>query len=300
MDTVTDKRQFLPTGYIYAILAAGFWAVSGSFSKSLFNAGVTPFQLVQLRTTIAGALLFLWLLFKCPGALQIRQRDLLYFVLLGATLAVSQVTYLLAISKIQVAVAILMQYQAPVLIAVYAVLFTHKRLSPFTVAAIAAATAGCYFAAGAYSHNIPGLSSAGIIAGLGSAVAFAVYSVSSGNMMQRYQPLAVVFYSVFFAAILWNTLQAPFSSFVQGYGMAEWMKIIFIGVFGTILPFGFYNESIRRIGPARASIASTMEPVFAGLISYLFLGEMLEGLQILGAGLVILAIVVLQLKKDPE
>jgi drug/metabolite transporter (DMT)-like permease len=300
METTTEKRQFLPSGYIYAILAAGFWAVSGTFSKSLFNTGMTPFQLVQLRTTIAAAALFLWLLARSPGSLRIRRSDLGYFFILGATLAVSQVTYLYAISKIRVAVAILMQYQAPVLIAAYAVFFARQRLSLSTAAAIATAAAGCYFVAGAYSHDILGMNSAGIISGLASAAAFAVYSVRSDNIMRTYRPLTVVFYAVVFAAIIWNILQAPFSAFVQGYGLTEWGKIIFVGVFGTIFPFGFYNKSIKSIGPARAVITSTMEPVFAGLISWLFLGEMLEGLQIFGAGLVIMAIIVLQLKKDPE
>ena len=300
MDIVTEKRQFLPAGYIYAILAAGFWAISGTFSKSLFNAGVTPLQLAQLRTTIAAVVLFFWLIISCPGALRVRRSDLGYFVILGGTLAVSQVTYLYAISKIKVAVAILMQYQAPVLIAIYSVFFARKSLSLFTIVAIATAVIGCYFVAGAYSQDILGMNSAGIISGLFSAVAFAVYSVRSDNVMRRYRSLTVVFYAVAFAAIIWNALQVPFSAFVQGYGMTEWGKIIFIGVFGTILPFGFYNKSIKCIGPARAIITSTMEPVFAGLISYLFLGEKLEGLQVLGAGLVIMAIIILQLKKDSE
>ncbi|MHB8882509.1 MAG: EamA family transporter [Thermodesulfovibrionales bacterium] len=298
-----DNRQNPSAGYVYAIAAAGFWAVSGTLSKSLFIAGTTPFELVQLRTTIASGVLFVWLVIRSPSVLRIGRSDLLYFLLLGITLAVSQVTYLYAISRIQVAAAILLQYQAPVFIALYAVLFSHKRLSVPVVVAIMAAVAGCFLVSGVYGHHITGFDRAGLFAGLGSAVTFAVYSVKSEYGMRRYQPLSVVFYALFFAAVFWNSVQLPFSAFMQGHGTTGWLKIGFIGVFGTILPFVFYITGINRIGAIRAGTASTMEPVFAGVIAWSFLGEVLDPLQMVGAVLVIAAVILLQLAKpaaDPS
>ncbi len=70
-------------GYLYVVLAALMWAVSGSSAKYLFAQGVTPFELVQLRLTIGIALLFLWLLVRRPALLRIAHRDILYFALLG-------------------------------------------------------------------------------------------------------------------------------------------------------------------------------------------------------------------------
>lgn len=284
-------------GYLCAVLAAGFWALSGTLSKSLFNQGMTPFQLVQLRTTIAAGVLLCWSMLRIRGLPAMRRKDLRHFVLLGLVLAVSQVTYLYAISRIQVASAILLQYQAPVFIAMHAVLFAHRRLSAFTVASIVAAVAGCYLVAGAYNHDLLALSRAGIIAGLLSAIAFALYSIMSDTVMKRYSPLTVVFYALLFASVFWNVLQVPFSAFTVCYGIAAWLKIIFIGVFGTVVPFVFYNQGIMKIGATHTSVAATMEPVFAGMMSYALLGETLEVPQLIGAGLVIAAIVLLQSTK---
>lgn len=285
-------------GYLCAVLAAGFWALSGTLSKSLFNQGMTSLHLVQLRTTVAAGVLFCWFMIRLRGLPAVHRQDLRHFVLLGMVLAVSQITYLYAISRIQVASAILLQYQAPVFIAMHAVLFAHRRLSALTTMSIIVAVAGCYLVAGAYNHHLLTLSGAGLVSGLLSAVAFALYSIMSGAVMKRYPPQTVVFYAFLFAAVFWNTLQAPFSAFAIGYGSDQWLKIIFIGIFGTVVPFIFYNQGIRKIGATHTSVAATMEPVLAGMMSYALLGETLEVPQLVGAGLVIAAIVLLQSTKD--
>ncbi|MBA4372052.1 MAG: hypothetical protein C0402_04240 [Thermodesulfovibrio sp.] len=294
-----EKQGGVPlNGYLCAVLAAGFWALSGTLSKSLFNQGLTALQLVQLRTTIAAGGLFCWFMFRTRSLPSLQRKDLPRVVLLGIVLAMSQVTYLYAISRIQVATAILLQYQAPVFIAIHAVLFANRRLSVFTATSLVAALAGCYLVAGAYNHELLSLSTAGIIAGLLSALAFAFYSIMSNEIMKQYPPLTVVFYALLFAALLWNILQAPFSAFAGGYGAATWLKIIVIGIFGTVIPFFFYNQGILKIGATHTSVAATMEPVFAGVMSYALLGETLRVPQLVGAGIVIAAIILLQLTKN--
>ncbi|OQY59661.1 MAG: hypothetical protein B6245_05660, partial [Desulfobacteraceae bacterium 4572_88] len=86
-------------GYVYTILAALLWAVSGSSAKFLFNSGISPFQVVQLRITIAAGIMLLWLLIRHPSRLKIAKKDILYFLILGtAGMAAIQFTYLFAIS----------------------------------------------------------------------------------------------------------------------------------------------------------------------------------------------------------
>jgi len=71
-------------------------------------------------------------------------------------------------------------------------------------------------------------------------------------------------------------------------------------VFGTAIPFGLYFVGINYVRSTRASITATLEPISAGFIAYLFLGETLEPLQILGGALVISAIVMLQLRSEQD
>jgi drug/metabolite transporter (DMT)-like permease len=67
-----------------------------------------------------------------------------------------------------------------------------------------------------------------------------------------------------------------------------------------VLAFICYTEGINRIGATRASITATLEPITAGLIAWLFLGETMEVWQLLGATLVITSVIVLQAGKKPE
>jgi len=295
-----EKHWAGKLGYLYVFFAAFFWATSGTVSKFLFHTGISPFQLVQLRTTIAAFFLFMWLAISKRMLLRMEKRDVVYFLFLGSILAVSQFTYLYTISKIQVAVAILLQYMAPVFVVIYSVVFSRNKIAFVTLLALAGAMTGCYIMVGAYSMDILTMNRIGIISGLASAITFAAYTVRSEVGMDRYAPWTVVFYALLFAAVAWNIFHPPLSAFVQPHSLLDWVFILFIGIFGTILPFGFYNKGIRLIQSTRASITATMEPVLAGVIAYFFLNESLEALQLVGIVLVIGSILLLQIRQDPS
>ncbi len=296
---MTDRENRL--GYLFVVLAAVCWASGAAASKFLFVSGITPFQLVQLRITTACALLLVWLLVRRPRLLKIEPRDIPYFLLLGTLgMAAINITYLFAISRLNVAAALILEYLAPALIAAYTVVVRRERLSPSTALSIAAAIAGCYLVVGAYNLDLLQLNLPGILSGLGAAAAFAWWSVHGEYGMHRYDPWTVLFHALLVAAVEWNLLHPPLEAFLHPYDPATWGWILFVAVVGAILPFGLYYEGISRIRATRASITSTVEPIVAGLLSFAFLGEAMGPLQIAGGALVIGAIVLLQLKQERD
>ena len=288
-------------GYLYAVGAAVFWGLSGSAAKFLFNSGVSPFQLVQLRICITVVGLLIWLLIKDPRLLRIDRKDIFYLATLGTFgMAGVQFTYLFAVSKIHVAAAALLQYMAPLFITLHAVVFARDRLKTATIIALAAATRGCYLVVGGYNLNIVSLNLAGIISGLLSAVTFAWYSIHGEYGMRRYNPRTVLFYAMFFAAIVWNILHPPLEAFFHPYRMIEWGWILYIGIMGTLVPFGLYLQAVNLIRSTRASITATLEPITAGIVSWIFIGETMAPLQVAGGVLVIASIILLQLKQETD
>lgn len=286
-------------GYIYVMIAALLWAVSGSSAKFLFHSGLSPFQLVQLRLTISAVLLFLVLLIWRRNLMRMMPGDFFYFVFFGAVvMAAVQFTYLFTISKINVAAAILLQYLAPAFIAIYSFVFAKEKPSLITVLSIAGAITGCYLVVGAYNLNLFSLNKTGIIAGIFSAIAFAWYSVQGEYGMRRYDPVTVLFFALLFAAITWNVLHPPFEAFFHTRSLLQWGLIFYIGILGTVVPFGFYFEGINLIRSTRASITGTLEPITAAAISYFFLNEILEPLQMAGGIMVIASIILLQFKTE--
>ncbi len=298
----TEKRALNPRrGYAYVILAALLWGVSGSSAKFLFNSGVTPYQVVQLRLTLAAVILLGWLAIRNPALLRIARRDIWYFALFGTVgMGACQFTYLFAISKIKVAAAILLQYLAPSFIAVHAVVFARDRLSASTVLALAGATIGCYLVVGAYDLQLLSLNLVGVLSGILSAVTFAWYSIHGEYGMRRYNPWTVLFYALLFAALVWNILHPPLEAFFHRYSAVEWGWVLYIGILGTLLPFGLYLEGVNLIRSTRASITAILEPITAGVVSYVFLKETMAPLQIAGGLLVIGSIVLLQLKQEQD
>jgi drug/metabolite transporter, DME family len=254
------------TGYFLVIAAALLWAISGTASKFIFACGVSPIELVQLRAAGSAAILAILLGARNPSLLKI------------------------------VAVAILLQYQAPLVVALYTFFIMREKLSSTTVVAMVCSLLGCYLVVGGYSLNILSMSTIGIASGLCSAVTFALYTVASESGMRRYSPWTVLFYALTVAAIILNIVYPPFHALGRSHSLATWWWIFFVTLFGTILPFAFYNLGIQKIRPTHASVTATLEPIAAAIISYIFLGETLQSWQIIGAIIVITAIMILQQK----
>jgi len=285
-------------GYIYVALAAVLFAVSGTSAKFLFHSGITPYQLIQLRTTLAFTCLLIWLWLRHSALLKISISDLPYFLALGVLgIGAAQFLYLFAISKINVAAAILLHYTGPVFVALYVVFVQRQKIGNISIAAIFGTLVGCYLVVGAYNLQLLELNRIGIISGLLAAVAFAVYSVLSEYGMRKYTPWTVLLYGMLFAALMWNVLHPPLEAMLHRYSAVQWGWILFIGIFGTVFPFGFYFEGIKRIRPTPASITATLEPISAGVIASIFLGEIMGLWQIFGGLIVIVSIILLQLNK---
>lgn len=297
MKTNTGNQTHHRRGYLYVILAAILFGISGTAAKFLFNDGLTAFQLIQMRTTLASAGLLIGLFCRRPELLKVSFKAWPYFFSLGVLgIGSAQFFYLLAISKINVAAAILLHYTGPVFVALYAAFVQKKRLGHHSLLAILGTLTGCFLVVGAYDLQIVALNRIGILAGILAAMAFAIYSILSAYGMRSYSPWTVLNYGMLFAALMWNTLHPPFEAFLHRYSAIQWGWILFIGIFGTIVPFGLYFEGIKRIQPTHASITATLEPISAGIMAALFLGEVMAPLQMLGGLIVIGSITLLQLR----
>jgi len=282
-------------GYSCVMAAALMWASSGTVGKALFIGGMSPFILVQTRVTLASLILIMTLMLWRPSLLKIDARDLGYFLLFGGVfMALMQLSYFLAISHIQVAAAILVQYLAPVLVAIYSMLFWHERVTLLKVLALVLSLAGCYLVVGGYSLSLLHMNRVGIAWALLSAVSFASSTLLGEKGMHRYNPWTVLFYALLFSALTLNVVHSPLSAMSQSYTKGQWTAILYIVIVGTLLPFGLYLIGVNYIRSTRTIITATLEPIAAAFMAFFALNESLSLLQIIGGLSVIAAIVLLQ------
>jgi len=290
----TERR-----GYFYILIGTTLWGVSSVVAKSLFIIGLPPAELVQIRLTLATLTLLLVLLIFDRNRMIVSWRDLPYFLVLGFVgVAGVQFTYYYTISKIHVGPAVLIQYLSPVWIALYAFIFQKEPLTKGKIAALLLALLGCYFTVGAYRLDLFRLNRIGIVSGLISSLFFSFYALYGEKGLKRYDPWTLILYGFGFGAVLYWILISPMKVITEGYSFKIWMAFLYIAIFSTLIPFGFYFKGIERVRATRASITATWEPVVAGVTAYFALGEVLSPLQVVGGIGVIAAIVLLQMAKE--
>ena len=288
-------------GYLCVAAAALMWASSGTAGRALFEAGITPQDLVQMRVTFASLILAAAFAVSARRMFRIELKDLGFFVLLGGVgMALVQITYFYTISKIQVMAAILLQYLSPIMVAVYAVLFWGERPTAAKIVALVMALCGCYLVVGGYNMELLRMNRLGILGGLAGAITFSVYALLGERVMQKYPPWTVVFYAMLFAGVTWNVIHPPFRYLSASYTANQWMWILYIVVVGTVLPFSLFFVGVNYVRSTRATITATLEPISAGFMAWIALGETLDVPQVLGAALVVVAIVVLQLQHEHD
>lgn len=288
-------------GYLSVIAASVLWASSGAVGKALFSQGVTPYDLVQIRVTFASLTFGAYLLIFNRHILKVSRADIKWMFIHGAFLmALVQISYFYTISKLQLMTALLLQYLSPILVAMYASLFWAEKMTRFKVLAIIMAFTGCYLAVGGYNLDNLKLNVDGILGGLMAALSYAAYCLLGEKLMNKYSPWTVVFYALFFAAFTWHVVHPPFKYFHASYSTTQLLGMSYIILVGTIGAFSLFFWGINYIRSTRAMITATLEPVSAGFIAWIFLGETLEALQILGAIFSVCAVAILQIGSEHD
>lgn len=293
--------QSISTRYkgILIILCADFlWAIGGSLAKYLFQLGLAPTDLVQARATYSLFILAPILLLFKRDILLIERRDIGYFMILGICgLAAVQFTYFFAISKIDVGVAITIQYTAPAIIVLYNLLFLKEPITLKIFCAIILALIGCYLVVGVHSVDLEELNKLGIGVAFCSSFIFAFYTIFSKKGLAKYDAWTVFFYVILFASLFWNIAHPPLVLIGQGYSWSIWGWVIALAITSTLIPFALFFVGLKLLDPVTATITSTMEPIFAIILAYLVLGERLDGFQIIGGLLIIGSVILMSLKK---
>ena len=213
--------------------------------------------------------------------------------------AVSNYFYYVAIQRTSVAIAIIVQYTAPVWVLVYVVARRQQKLSLQKVAAVAVAIAGIALTVGIIGGKSASsplrIDSYGFFAALLASFSFAFYNVGGHRLLARYDRWRVLVWTLASAAVFWQFVNPPWKVFAAHYAPAQWGFLFVFSMISVLGSFSLYFLGLQHLEPTRAIIASCLEPVFSILLAAALLGEGLRPIQTLGIVLVLSAIVIVQL-----
>jgi drug/metabolite transporter (DMT)-like permease len=283
-------------GYAMVVGAACCWGAMAILAKLLFrDRGVDPLVLVAIRAYLATVTVFAAVAVLRPARLRIEQRDLWPAAVIGvAGFAANNFLYFEALHLTSVATALLLQYQAPILVALYTVLVERQPLRGRIILAMALTLVGCALVVRAYDLEMLRPNLLGVLAGLGTACTFAFYILASRAALRTLDAWTLLAYAYFSASLFWSAVIPPWKILDYGFSRGVWGAFLAIATLGTVLPFGLFISGLKFLPPTQAGIVSMLEPVVAATAAFMILGETLFPLQILGGGLVLAGVVMVQ------
>ena len=293
-------------GYAMVAVAATLFGINGTVSKVVLGSGISSLRLTEVRC--AGAVIGLGLLAVAvaPARVRTTRRELPLLVLFGvAGVAFVQLFYFLAIHRLPIGIALLIQYLGPLLIALWARYVDHEAVRRRIWIALVLALAG--LAVMIESWTGVSLDAAGIGAALASAVVFAFYVLFAERAVADRDSITLLAWGFLFATLFWTVVQ-PWWSFpaarvartvslaghLHELHLPVWALVLWVIVLGTIVPFILVVGALRHISATRAAVTAMLEPVVATLVAWLWLGERLSAVQLTGAAVVLAGIVVAQ------
>jgi len=284
-----------PAGYLLVVSSALLFAAGGNLVKALFKLGYSPLVLAQLRIWAAFTWLFLSLLLLRPSLLRVGRRELPALAVFGGVgLAGVQLSYYLTIARINIAVALLVQYLGLVAVTAFERYHRRQTVGARVWTALGLVLIGAFFAVGAYQPALFRVNLPGVMLGLVSAAFFAFYILRASTLARRLDTWTILLYGFGSGSILWLAFDA-----VTRTGLPMdwriWIVMALVGLVGTLAAHALFVIALRTIRPSSAGIVATAEPVFAGLIAFLVLGDRLHPLQVAGAALIVAGIVTVQL-----
>jgi Predicted permease, DMT superfamily len=291
-------RNRVPLATLGVVLAGFCWGLSAIIAKGAFDRGITPAQMAQARVAVAAVPLLFFLAAFRRDLLVPPRRALPVLVAFGTAMVIVNWSYYVAIERLDVGVAISLQYTAPVLILLLAALTARR--SPGGVAWLAGllTLAGAVLVSGAYA-GLGTLDGIGLLAGIGAALSFAAYLLTAEAAGRRgVHPATVLLIGFVVAAVIWGVLQPWWSWPFERLGDPEiGLRGSAVGLVGTLLPFMLAVAAVRVISASLAGIAATFEPVFAAGLAWVLLGQELSLPQLIGGAFVVAGVVIAQLAR---
>ncbi|MBK6431044.1 DMT family transporter [Candidatus Amarolinea dominans] len=288
-------------GYALVLTAAALWGTLGLFYKVLIDRfGLTPLTVASYRSLLAGLILLAVLALRKPRLLAVNRHDLPLLVAYGVFgVAGFFIAYAYAIDLVGVAVAAVLLYTAPAWVGLIAWRWLGEEMHRRLLMALGLTLVGSVLVAGLYDVSHLRLNGLGVLAGLAAGLGYGLWSVFNKIAVARYSAWTVQTYALLIGAGCFLLL-APAGQLLGPLALpSSWPWLLAMAVIPTLGGALTYSLGVRWVPVSVASVVATLEPVIAGALAYLLLGERLALLQIAGGAAIISAVLLLRPPVSP-
>jgi len=288
------------------VLGATCFTVNAGVSRVALRAGVEPAMLTTIRVTCTFLVLVAVAACFRRTALRPPPGRMLVLVLVHGLVGVAalQWTYFVAIDRLPVGMALLLEYQAPVLVALWARFGQREQVRPRLWLGLVLAVGGLAAATEVWKGaRFDGI---GVAAGLAAAVCFAGYFLIGEAGVGELDPLRVIIWSFGVATIALN-VASPMTSFdgalsehvsllgaLSELTVPLWVALAWVVVLGTLVPFFAMLFALSFVRATTVTVIALLEPIGVSALGWAWFDESLGPVAILGCLAVVAGILVAQ------
>jgi drug/metabolite transporter (DMT)-like permease len=289
-------------GELFLLAGALLFSFNGIVSKLVLTSSLSALNLAQVRSTGAFIILFLLIYFRSREKLRVTKKELPQLAFFGVIgIAAVQFLYFMAISRMHVSFALIIEFTAPIWIVLW-IKYVKKRFVPTDMwIAIFLAFIGLLFIAQVWKGRT--LDTIGLIAAFLDAIALSIYFLMGEKLTKTRDIQSLTFFGFAFATLAWLIIlpvwNFPFEVFGErinmqgifdGFDTYGWVLIAWIIIFGTIVPYLLVITGLKTLSASTSSVIGMVEPVLVGILAWWWLREAWLPLQIFGGVLVMVGI----------
>ena len=286
----------------FLITAAFGFAAGGVAAKVLREANLDAFRLTQIRITSAALILLIITLIKGKKQLAVKRSEIKDLVLFGVIgIAVVNSFYYFALKYLYVSVALIIEFTAPIWIALYLRFVKKKNISRTAWIGIICAFSGLVLISQVWTGK--SLHPLGVIVAILDALALAYYFLTADRLGQKRSSLSLTTWGMGIAAIFWAIAlpwwNFPFEFLTQTFSLSGelsrfsapgWVLILWIVVTATVIPYLLTVAAIKELSASTSSVIAMLEPIIAGVIAWILLNEAFTNIQLFGCAVVLFGI----------
>lgn len=292
------------------LAGATLFGINASVSKVVLASGLEPARLTALRCTGAAIGLLLVLKTVRPTSLHIPKAEIPKLIVLGLSgAALLQWLYFVALDRLPAAIALLLEFTAPLMVAVFSVVVLRHRIARQVWWALGLALLGLALVSQVWTDV--GLDVVGVLAALGAAAFLATFHLLGKHMLETRDPLVLSFWMFAISSVFWAFVQ-PWWNFDPGvltestsmlgrlaaYTIPVWLGVLWVILLGTLAPYALEVFGLRHLSATTTGIVSMIEPVIAATVAWIWLEEVLNGVQLLGGLLVLTGVGLVQVARS--
>ncbi len=279
-------------GYAEAVAAACLWGSSGIFAVHLFRLGVPPESLAFLRPLVGAVMLVGIVAAWNHRSLAIDARGLLLLAGGGGcAIGIFQLAYQLSTDAVGVLFTVAMLYLAPAVVAFASGPLLGEWPDRTRLTLLAITLSGVWLSVLGADEVTATFGTTGVLWGVLAGVSYGAYTLFGRFASPRYGAVRTVVYStVGSCAFLAVVVPLSMGPIVWPASGTAWMLLLAFGALTIAVAHFLFFDALSHIDASRASIATAVEPIVAGVLATLLLSQGLSGLGWAGIGLVVVGV----------